>query len=48
MSEPEDQFYGDRNYAVLDCEGHHWSFGQHVRDISDQGIALPEGMKAGS
>jgi PhnB protein len=38
--EPEDQFYGDRMYAVHDPEGHSWSFATHVRDVS------PEEMQA--
>jgi PhnB protein len=38
--EPEDQFYGDRNYGVEDPEGHEWFFGTHVRDVS------PEEMQA--
>ena len=33
--EPEDQFYGDRNYFVHDPEGHEWYFGTHVRDMSE-------------
>ena len=32
--EPADQFYGDRVYAALDPEGHVWSFGQTVREVS--------------
>jgi PhnB protein len=40
VREPEDQFYGDRNYAVEDPEGHEWYFGTHVRDVS------PEEMQA--
>lgn len=28
-----DQPYGDRTYAVLDPEGHSWTFAQHVRDV---------------
>ena len=40
IREPEDQFYGDRNYAAKDLEGHEWFFGQHVRDVS------PEEMQA--
>jgi PhnB protein len=39
LREPEDQFYGDRTYGAEDPEGHHWSFSQHVRDVS------PEDMK---
>jgi PhnB protein len=34
VREPEDQFYGDRNYGVQDPEGHEWYFGTHVRDVS--------------
>ena len=33
---PEDQFYGARNYAVEDPEGHEWYFGTHVRDVSPE------------
>ena len=40
IREPEDQFYGDRTYAVADPEGHEWSFATHVRDVS------PEEMQA--
>ncbi len=39
MSEPEDMFWGDRMYYAQDCEGHHWNFAQHVKDIA------PEDMK---
>ena len=35
-----DQFYGDRTYRTVDLEGHHWTFSQHIRDVS------PEEMKA--
>jgi PhnB protein len=34
VREPEDQFYGDRNYGVEDPEGHERYFGTHVRDVS--------------
>lgn len=40
VTEPEDQFYGDRSYRVRDPEGHAWSFATHVRDVS------PEEMQA--
>jgi uncharacterized glyoxalase superfamily protein PhnB len=33
-AEPEDQFYGDRVYRVVDPEGHHWTFSAHVRDVT--------------
>jgi uncharacterized glyoxalase superfamily protein PhnB len=26
--------YGELQYAVLDLDGHHWLFSQHVRDLS--------------
>jgi PhnB protein len=38
VREPEDQFYGDRNYAVEDPEGHEWYFGTHVRDVSPEAM----------
>jgi PhnB protein len=36
LREPEDQFYGDRNYGVADPEGHEWYFGTHVRDVTPE------------
>lgn len=36
VDEPEDQFYGDRRYTVLDPEGHQWFFAQHVRDVAPE------------
>ena len=33
ISEPTDQFYGDRNYRTRDPQGHEWTFSQHVRDV---------------
>ena len=36
VKEPEDMFYGDRNYTAQDPEGHHWVFGQHIRDVTDE------------
>ena len=44
VREPEDQFYGDRNYSAFDCEGHRWTFGQHVKDIAGGDMVMPEGM----
>ena len=44
VSPPSDQFYGDRNYTAADPEGHHWFFGQHVRDVSEE--ELHEGAAA--
>ncbi len=34
--EPQDEFYGDRDYRALDPEGHLWVFTQHVRDLSPE------------
>lgn len=30
----ETQFYGDRTYRCVDPEGHHWSIGQAVEEVS--------------
>jgi uncharacterized glyoxalase superfamily protein PhnB len=34
LREPADQFYGDRNAMVADPEGHVWSFGQTLKEMS--------------
>lgn len=34
LTEPSDQFYGDRTYRCIDPEGHHWTFAMHVRDVT--------------
>jgi uncharacterized glyoxalase superfamily protein PhnB len=34
VREPADQFYGDRNYAAVDPEGHVWTFGQTVQEMT--------------
>lgn len=39
VSEPADQFWGDRRYEVRDPEGHGWSFHQHLRDVSPDEMA---------
>lgn len=33
-AEPADEFYGDRTYRAVDPEGHCWTFGTHVRDVT--------------
>jgi PhnB protein len=38
VDEPEDQFYGDRRYTVLDPEGHQWFFAEHIRDVAPEDI----------
>ena len=39
VEEPQDMFWGDRMYRAADPEGHHWSFMQHVRDVSEEEMA---------
>ncbi len=39
VSEPEDMFYGDRIYQVIDCEGHQWHFAQHIKDLTPEELA---------
>jgi hypothetical protein len=34
VAEPDTQFYGDRVYRCRDPEGHNWSIGQTVEDVS--------------
>ena len=41
LTEPEDQFYGDRRYGVEDPEGHHWFFATHVRDVALEDMKPP-------
>ena len=41
LREPEDQFWGDRTYAATDCEGHHWGFGQHIKDVPPEELRPP-------
>jgi len=36
LMEPETQFYGDRTYRARDPEGHIWSFGQMVKQVSPE------------
>ncbi len=43
--EPEDQFYGERSYMALDPEGHCWSFGQPVRQVSIAEMEAASGLK---
>jgi PhnB protein len=41
FAEPEDQFYGDRNYRAVDLEGHRWIFSTHVRDVKPEDMVPP-------
>jgi uncharacterized glyoxalase superfamily protein PhnB len=45
LMEPEDQFYGDRTYRARDPEGHVWTFGQAVRDVSREEAEKLSGLK---
>lgn len=45
VREPENQFYGDRVYAAKDPEGHVWSFGQTVRQVSREEAEQLSGLK---
>jgi len=36
LAEPETQFYGDRTYRCIDPEGHIWTFGQTVEEVSSE------------
>ncbi|HVJ53312.1 MAG TPA: VOC family protein [Aliidongia sp.] len=44
VAEPSDQFYGDRIYRALDGEGHHWTFSQHIRDVSTEEMNAATGL----
>jgi uncharacterized glyoxalase superfamily protein PhnB len=44
LQEPTDQFYGDRTYRARDPEGHVWSFGQTVRDVSREEAQTASGL----
>ncbi|HKV55161.1 MAG TPA: VOC family protein, partial [Candidatus Binataceae bacterium] len=45
LSEPEDQFYGDRTYRARDPEGHVWSFAQTLRYVSREDAEKASGLK---
>ena len=44
-TEPEDQWYGDRQYEAVDPEGHVWYFATHVKDVSPE--EMPSGAASG-
>ena len=45
LQEPADQFYGDRTYRARDPEGHVWSFGQAVRQVSRSEAEQASGLR---
>jgi uncharacterized glyoxalase superfamily protein PhnB len=44
LVEPADQFYGDRTYRARDLEGHVWTFGQTVRQVSREAAEKASGL----
>jgi uncharacterized glyoxalase superfamily protein PhnB len=42
---PETQFYGDRTYRARDLEGHIWTFGQTVKQVSREEAEKASGLK---
>lgn len=44
QQEPTDQFYGDRTYRARDPEGHVWTFGQRVRQVSREEAEQATGL----
>jgi uncharacterized glyoxalase superfamily protein PhnB len=45
VQEPEDQFYGDRTYRLLDPEGHMWTVSQTVRVVPESEWQAASGLK---
>jgi uncharacterized glyoxalase superfamily protein PhnB len=45
VQEPEDQFYGDRTYRARDFEGHMWTFGQTVKQVTREEAEKASGLK---
>ena len=45
IAAPEDQFYGDRTYRARDPEGHIWTFGQTVRNVTREEAEKASGLK---
>jgi uncharacterized glyoxalase superfamily protein PhnB len=39
IQEPADQFYGDRIYRALDCDGHVWNFRQKMTEMREGALA---------
>lgn len=45
IAEPTDQFYGDRTYRCKDPEGHIWTVGQTVKQVSREEAEQASGLK---
>ena len=44
VSEPANQFYGDRTYMAIDLEGHRWTFSQPVSNPSREEMEKATGF----
>ncbi|MCA3924251.1 VOC family protein, partial [Burkholderia sp.] len=42
---PADQFYGERVYRARDPGRHVWTFGKHVRDVTNDEMSAATGLK---
>ena len=45
LQEPSDQFYGDRTYRAVDPEGHFWTFGQTMHEVTREEAEKQSGLK---
>jgi uncharacterized glyoxalase superfamily protein PhnB len=45
LQEPETQFYGDRTYRARDPEGHIWTFGRTVEELTPEEWDKASGLK---
>ena len=45
LQEPSDQFYGDRTYRAKDPEGHVWTFGQTIANLTLDQMEKASGLK---
>jgi len=45
IAEPETQFYGDRTYRCRDPEGHIWTVGQTVKQVTREEAEAASGLK---
>lgn len=45
VRQPNDEFYGDRVYSAKDPEGHVWTFGQTVKQVTREEAEKASGLK---
>ena len=48
VSEPKDQFYGDRSAAVADACGNQWYIATHIEDVSEEELMRRHTAMAGA